>query len=208
MIIPDKIHALIFDLGGVILDLSVKKTMKAFSTISGKKIAEIEAIYVEHPSFDRYERGLIDDKKFRDELRGLLNDSATDEDLENAWNAMLVDLPAKKLELLERLKDEFDVYLLSNTNALHINHIEENMLKDGSLDDYVHRAYYSHELNMRKPESDIFNHVLKDANLHAENALFLDDNLENVKAARAMGFHTLHITRPDMIYDIFKDHNG
>jgi putative hydrolase of the HAD superfamily len=198
----DKINAIIFDLGGVIVDLAVDKTVKAFADLSGMAPEQIQRAYVKNPGFFAYERGLISDAEFRLMLRELFSIQVTDAQLDEGWNAMLVDLPAKKLQWLLNLKNKIQVYALSNTNSIHITHVNEMMLKGEPLDTYFHRCYYSHQVNMRKPDLEIYEHVLSHAGLIPNETLFLDDNPDNIKAAKALGIQAVQVEHPDEVYTL------
>jgi len=168
-VLVPSIKNLIFDLGGVILDLSVNHTLEAFS-----KISKMD----------------LDDRT-----------------IDTCWNAMLRGIPPVKLELLLRLQSEFQVYLLSNTNGIHLHHINAVMLPKingaKALDTYFHKAYYSHHMGKRKPNSDIFEQVIEENHLVPEQTLFLDDNAMNIEGAKSVGLKTIHVTSPDLILDYF-----
>lgn len=197
---------LIFDLGGVILDLSVDTTLKSFAALSGLDENTVKKRFVTSSGFEEYEKGAIDDDAFRNFVREVYAVNATDEQLDTCWNAMLLGFPIAKLTLLETLKKSFNVFLLSNTNNIHLQHINNVLLKSiqcESLDGYFHKAYYSHRMKKRKPDADIFQQVLEENNLKPEQTLFLDDNLPNVEGAAKLGIQTLHVTNPDIIYEYF-----
>lgn len=197
-----KVNTVIFDLGGVIVDLAVDKTIQAFSKLSGLSSSEIKNAYHAHPGFYAYEKGLISDADFRQVLRELFSLTVTDAQLDLAWNAMLVDLPSRKLQWLANLKSKLQVFALSNTNNIHITYVNEVMLKGTSLDTYFHRCYYSHHVNMRKPDFEIYEHVLNHAGLVPEETLFLDDNPDNIMAAKSLGIHAVQVNHPDEVYTI------
>jgi FMN phosphatase YigB (HAD superfamily) len=202
---------LIFDLGGVILDLSVDHTLQAVADISGLDKTEVTKRFITSPGFIDYEKGLITDSEFRDFVRETYAvPEITDEEIDACWNAMLRGLPLQKLNLLQNLMHSYKVYLLSNTNTIHLQYINEVMIPgvvsgQHSLDPYFHRTYYSHLLKKRKPDAEIFLHVLQENNLEAAETLFLDDNLGNVEGAKALGIQTIHILSPDMVIEYFHD---
>lgn len=208
---PDpSIKNLIFDLGGVIIDLSVDHTLQAFTRLSGFEKQRIDELYVSEQQFLDYEMGLISDEAFRKFVTGCYSLSCSDDELDTSWNAMIRGLPLIKLQLLERLKEKYNVFLLSNTNSIHIQYINSIVLpatlNDGRiLDDYFHRAYYSHIMKKRKPNSDIFEEVLRESGLKAEETLFLDDNAANIEGARKVGIMTLHVVTPDLILEYFHE---
>jgi len=202
--LPSGISSIIFDLGGVIVDLSVAKTVQAFSRLSGLPEKSIIEAYTKHPDFFAYERGEITDVDFRLMLRRIFLLEASDEEIDQSWNAMLIDLPDSKLKLVEQLKSHFSVFVLSNTNNIHIQHVNEMFLNGKPLDVHFHKCYYSHTVGLRKPEPEIYKHVLENAGLIAGATIFLDDNIENIQAASALGIQTIHITHPDQVFDLVK----
>jgi putative hydrolase of the HAD superfamily len=198
---------LIFDLGGVIIDLSVNKTMESFSILSGIHQEKVNEIYTSTPGFEAYEKGLINDDDFRAFVRDTFAIQSSDPEIDRCWNAMLLGLPLNKLELLLSLKEKYNVFLLSNTNNIHIEYVNGIMLpainQNTTLDRYVHRAYYSHIMKKRKPDADIFEEVLEENNLRPELTLFLDDNADNIDAAKRLGIKTAHVQSPNFILDYF-----
>ena len=206
MLVPS-VKNLIFDLGGVILDLSVDHTLQSFAKLSDLPKERVQDLYVKAPGFLEYEKGLIDDATFRDFVRQTFAIQAADAAIDECWNAMLRGIPALKLDLLLRLQNEFRVFLLSNTNAIHLEYINGQMLPkdsgDNSLDRYYHKAYYSHRMKKRKPDAEIFEQVLEENNLLPEETLFLDDYAVNIEGAKALGIKTIHVTSPHLILDYF-----
>ena len=206
MLVPS-VKNLIFDLGGVILDLSVDHTLQSFSRLSNMPKERVQEVYVSERGFLDYEKGMIDDEAFRDFVRDTFSINAEDDAIDDCWNAMLRGIPAIKLDLLMRLQNEFRVFLLSNTNAIHLDHINNIMLPKGanqkSLDDYFHKAYYSHRMRKRKPDAEIFEQVLEENHLIPEQTLFLDDYAINIEGAKALGIKTVHVTSPNLILHYF-----
>ena len=200
------IKNLIFDLGGVILDLSIDHTLQAFTKLSGMDKQKVTDLFHSSKGFEVYEMGMMNDEDFRSFVRTVYGVTSSDEEIDTCWLAMLRGIPVRKLELLERLKNSYRVFLLSNTNNIHLVHINKNMLTNStSLDQFFHRAYYSHVMKKRKPNADIFQQVLDENGMVAEETLFLDDNLANLEGARALGIKTLHVSHPDIILDYFHE---
>jgi glucose-1-phosphatase len=201
------IKNLIFDLGGVILDLSVKDTLESFAKLSGLSIEKVKELFVSSPEFELYEKGAIGDSGFREFIGKLYGVSVPDHELDKCWNAMLLGLPKNKLDLLLQLKNQYKVYLLSNTNNIHLSYINSVIVPPltgrDSLDEFFHRSYYSHLMGMRKPDEEIFEKVLNDNDLLARETLFLDDNADNIKGAKRVGIQTVHVTHPDLIIEYF-----
>ena len=201
------IKNIIFDLGGVIVDLSVDKTIGSFSRLTGLSHQHVDGVYTSAPEFLSYEKGLMTDPEFRDLIRSLFRTEASDEEIDACWNAMILGLPTEKLELVYALHRQYNVYLLSNTNGIHIDYVNKYLLPRGNgkvaLDDYFHRAYYSHTMHKRKPDAEIFQQVLDECNLTPDETLFLDDNRDNVAGAKGVGIRAVHVDTPDFILAYF-----
>lgn len=184
----------------------MERTIDAFAQLSGKSPVQIETAYTQHLEFYAYEKGELSDHQFRIVLRKIFEITAADDDLDRCWNAMLVDLPKAKLELLEALKEKYTVTVLSNTNNIHLEYINKNMLPVSSapsLDFYFHKQYYSHQLGKRKPEPDIYIQLLDETGFDPKQTLFLDDRVENLKAAEALGIQTRQVEHPNQVFDFF-----
>lgn len=201
------IKNLIFDLGGVILDLSVDHTLQAFSDLSGLSRQKVQDVFHNSPGFNEYEKGKMDDRAFRQYVKKIYNIDVSDQEIDKCWNAMLRGIPVVKLNLLKDLQKKYRVYLLSNTNDIHLNYVNAVMLPaitgETSLDIYFHKAYYSHRMLMRKPDPEIFEFVLKQNALNPAETLFLDDNASNVAGANSVGIQTVHVTTPDLVLEYF-----
>lgn len=200
------IKNIIFDLGGVILNLSVERTHQAFAKLSGLPVTEIKSRVHHGPFFHDYERGLITDAEFRNHLRTNLQVNTVDADLDAAWNAMLLDIPSERFVLLEKLKQTHRLFLLSNTNEIHrqcFNRIVQQTSGKPNIDHYFHQAYFSHLLNLSKPDVAIYQHVLSDQNLLPSETVFLDDNADNIAGAARTGLQTFYVQHPNQIFEFF-----
>lgn len=200
------IKNIIFDLGGVILNLAVENTHREFANLSGLPLAEIKTRVHHGKYFHEYERGLISDAEFRNHLRQSLELQVSDAELDKAWNAMLLDIPQERFALLEQLKQSHRLFLLSNTNEIHrqcFNSIVQQTSGKPGIDHYFHQAYFSHLLNLSKPDVTIYQHVLNDQNLLPHETVFLDDNADNITGAAKAGLHTFHVQHPNQIFDFF-----
>ncbi|HNP08870.1 MAG TPA: HAD-IA family hydrolase, partial [Cyclobacteriaceae bacterium] len=144
------------------------------------------------------------------ELRTLIRNEffteAIDEEIDYCLNAMLLDIPSERLQLLEGLKNKFDLFLLSNTNSIHFRKFNEIASQSGirEIDSYFSKAYYSHLIRMRKPDPEIFEKVIQENGLHASKTLFIDDNLSNIEGARKLGINTVHLTNPNQLFELFR----
>lgn len=200
---------IIFDLGGVILDLAVDQTILGFAQLSGLSPERVTELFRYSEGFMAFERGQITEHQFRDFVRELYKIDVSDDEIDRCWNAMLLTIRPGRLELLTRLKAEYKTFLLSNTNTIHLDFINEKTLPAmrgvRSLDDYFHKTYYSQLIGMRKPDPEIFLHVLDDNGLNAGETLFLDDNADNVAGARAVGIQAELVNTSDFILEYFDE---
>jgi glucose-1-phosphatase len=202
------IKNIIFDLGGVILNLDVDRTYHHFSQLSGRPIQQLKSEASAAPFFNDYERGAINDHAFRKHLTHFLKINATDEEIDAAWNAMLLDLPRARINLLKKVGARFRIFLLSNTNTIHFQRfakISEGVMEARSLDSLFEKAYYSHLLNMRKPDEEIYHHLLQENQLKPNETLFLDDNLSNLQGVASIGIQVFHVQHPDLIFSLFDE---
>jgi putative hydrolase of the HAD superfamily len=205
--VDPKIKNIIFDLGGVIIDLSVDSTLRKFSELSGHPVNQVIETYHARPEFLAYEKGEITNDDFRTALRDIFGLRSPDTDLDLCWNAMLGAIPPERVELLRELKKKYKTFLLSNTNAIHLDCFSGIVKKAHgleSLEPLFHKTYYSHLMKMRKPDPEIYEFVLGENNLQAGETIFLDDNVSNLKGAASVGIQTFHVTHPDTIFSLFR----
>jgi glucose-1-phosphatase len=196
-----KIKNIIFDLGNVIINIDFDLTYQAFEKLSSENLDLVYQKFNELKLWERYETGEMSNQTFIDTLRTELKLRASDEEIIQAWNALLLDVPIKRVELMKKLSKKYRLFILSNTSELHIidvNRIlhEQTGFKD--LKDLVEHAFYSYEMGLRKPNPDIYMEVLEDCSAFAGDTLFLDDNLDNILSAQAVGMHCIHVTDKDM----------
>ena len=189
------IHALLFDLGGVLLDVSYSQAISAFAHLG---MAQPEALYTQHRQsalFDALETGRISEEDFYTGLRNLTRLSVKNEQLRQAWNSMLGQMPETKVQLLSRLSQRYPLVLFSNTNAIHKQAFEAILVKQGVWDRFeacfAHK-FYSHELGMRKPHPEAFLEVARRAKLAPGKTLFIDDTAGHLEGAIAAGFQVAH----------------
>ena len=194
------IKNIIFDLGGVLLNLDNARTGQAFTSMGVRRFADHFGHGHADSFFRDYEVGKISDRQFIDALKALAHPDTTDEQIVAGWNAMLLDFPAERISLLNELRSHYRLFLFSNTNSLHLDHFKKTFRSGfGSkdLDEYFEKAYYSHLLGMRKPDTKPFEQILKENELLGLETLFIDDALVNVEGAIAAGLRGLYL-RPGM----------
>lgn len=201
------IKNIIFDLGGVIINLDTTKTIAEFNKLS---YMPFEAIYTQagqNSLFDDFDKGHVSTEEFFDELRKELRYTGPDIDLLKAWNAMLLDVPEKRLDTLVTMKQNYNTFLLSNTCEPHIAAFEHDLyLKHGvkNFNDYFDEVYYSCRMGMRKPNKEIFEFVLETNNLKPEETVFIDDSIQHVKGAGECGISAFLLPKGDEITDFLK----
>jgi len=185
------IKNLIFDFGDIFINLDKPATARELSKYGFKGLTpELESF------LQQYEKGLIDTDEFV--KRGIeFFPLASETNFKDAWNAILLDFPLERLEFIENLANEnkYRLFLLSNTNALHIENIIETFgdANFNRLKDCFEKFYLSHEIHLRKPDTDIYQFVLDENNLIASECLFIDDTKENTDSAEKLGIKTWHL---------------
>jgi HAD superfamily hydrolase (TIGR01509 family) len=192
----DGIKNIIFDLGGVLLNLDYSLTTKAFQKIA-PGFNSFDAVYSGHLNkqlFEDIETGAITPQQFRDGIRETIKSDAVDEAIDAAWNAMLLDFPEERIRLLEKLRSKYRLFLLSNTNAIHLQAYAQILHKAFGFTDLSHifeKEYYSFRIGMRKPNVEIFQFVLSENKLIASETLFIDDSSQHIEGANGVGLQTL-----------------
>lgn len=193
------IKNLILDFGDIFINLDKTATPKAMSHYGFESSTpELEKL------FNDYEKGLFSSDHFLYKT-GQLFSSATKQNLIDAWNAILLDFPDYRLEFLEQLAQEnnYRLFLLSNTNDIHIEHVKSNigLEKFNRFKNSFEVFYLSYHMGMRKPDAEIFEFVLKENNLNANETLFVDDTKENTDSAASLGIQVwnLQVGKEDFI---------
>ncbi len=187
------IRNIIFDLGGVLLDIDTRKTNEAFARLGVPGFANNYTLQKADPLFDNFERGKIPESDFFAGIRKIAGTTLSDVDIRNAWNALLLDFRAESIRHLNLLKQQYNLYLLSNTNSIHYTAFQElftDQIGQPGFNEHFVKAYYSHQLGFRKPEPDIYRYVLEDAGIEAAESLFIDDLGKNIEAAAILGIKT------------------
>ncbi|MCD7930533.1 MAG: HAD family phosphatase [Tannerellaceae bacterium] len=189
----DGIKNLIFDFGGVIINLTRNRCLEAFEELGVTNIRELICNNYHHKDlFMKLELGQITVGQFHDGIRRMSGRLLTDQQIDMAWISMLDDIPSYKLDLLLELQKQYRVLLLSNTNEIHWKWAERACFnyKGHCASDFFSKIYLSYELNMEKPDIEIFEYVLADAHIQPTEILFIDDAVVNCRAAETLGIHT------------------
>jgi len=202
-----EIKNIILDLGVVILNVDYEKTIDAFAELGIVNAAYISSKAQQDPVFDQWEKGEISASEFCDHIRRIIQDtSITEEAIFAAWNAMLGDLPYERLSLLRKIKNRYRLFLLSNTNAVHLPFFKQIIKEKYGLENLssiFEKEYYSHLIGMRKPEERVFDHVISENQLHKEETLFVDDSSQHVEGGNRAGIPSVLLEPDKTLLDLF-----
>lgn len=191
------IKNIIFDLGGVILNLDNQRTEDAFTSLGVKDIRSYFGHGYASAFFKEYEVGRITDKEFVDKIKALIGLDIPDQSIIDSWNALLLDFPPERIQLLKHLRKRYRTFLFSNTNALHLAALQQTFSSTfgngTSLEDHFEKTYYSHILGMRKPDRAGFDYILKENELDPAETMFVDDAIANVEGAEQAGLKGLFL---------------
>lgn len=203
MVSAEGIKNIIFDMGNVIIDIDPPRTARKLAELSGLSVEDIRLRIRQADLFHRYEGGHISDDTFRQTCREILEVPLSDAQLDAAWHDLLEELLPERLRLLQDLGQRFDIYLLSNTNNIHLSEIDRRCrgLIGVPYASLFKQMFLSFELNMMKPNPALYTHVLDTAGIHAHESVFLDDVAENLEPARHLGIQTIQVVRPTSILD-------
>jgi len=198
--------AIIFDLGAVILNINYQNTIDAFSKLGVKNASTFYSKKVQTDLFNQIETGKITAEKFLTELQKETN-NATISQVKEAWNAMLLDLPNERLDLIKAIKSKYRIYLLSNTNAIHIDAFKKQLgnTRWEEFCDLFDKMYLSHEVGLRKPNAAIFEYLLEEQKLQAKEVFFIDDSPQHIEVAKKLGIRTHHLKDGEEIATLFPD---
>ena len=200
-----KIRNIVFDLGGVLVDLDFKAAINGLQKAGFANVKEQLQAFDREGIFQKFELGEMSADEFRSAIREDSTVSLTDEEVDGLWNAMLLEVPREKLELILHLRGKYMVYLLSNTNSIHWDYVCKNAFnyRGFRVNDYFEETFLSYEMHLAKPDKAIFEKVLEEANLLPEETLFIDDSEANCKAASELGIHTHHYHIGEDLKEIF-----
>jgi putative hydrolase of the HAD superfamily len=203
-----KIKNIIFDLGGVLIDIDYHKTINAFKNLGVTNFEHLYSQTTANPLFEDLETGQITEAEFYDGVRKEADLSISDEQIKMAWNTILLDFRPDSIAYLQQLLETHSIYLLSNTNIIHqaaFLQTYTDIFKE-DLNDNFTKSYYSHEIHLRKPHKNIYEFVLTDAGIIAEETLFIDDSIINMPAANELGITTHLLLKDQKIEGIVPDY--
>ncbi len=189
------IKNLLFDMGNVIIDIDIPLTHRAFGKLAGVDDVTANELFRTKAFFRHFEGGELAEADFRAALKQEFGGNDWPEEaIDEAWCTLLLDMPKERLDLIAELGKTYRVFLLSNTNPIHVREITRRAAAMGvDFPGLFEKLYISSELGLMKPDPAIYEHVLTDAGLVPEETLFIDDNPDNLLAANALGVQTLRL---------------
>lgn len=200
------IKNIIFDYGNVIFEIDFQKSEQAFRDIGIADTTTFFTHKVQNELFDRLDMGSITAADFRDEVRRISGKyDLSDDDITNAWNALLVGVAEGNHDVLMEMKNKYRTFLLSNNNEIHYDFIMRYLKDNFELEDnssFFEKDYYSHLMGMRKPNADIFEFVLNAHGLKPDETLFIDDSPQHLVTAEKLGMKTALVERPEPLRNI------
>jgi putative hydrolase of the HAD superfamily len=200
------IKNILFDFGGVIINIDPLSVVHELAKMGVDNGLELHHKLSERNAFVRLEKSEISPAEFRDMVREFSGKDLTDQQIDTAWNSIIKEIPTYRIEEIERLKKNYGVYLLSNSNSIHYDYYSQYVSEKfgyESLDAIFDRAWYSFRMGLYKPDPEIFRKVLEEGNLVADETVFIDDMERNVEAAIQVGLKGYHLKEGEDVVDIF-----
>ena len=199
------ISAIIFDLGGVLIDVDYNKTIRAFEKLGIENARELYSQQSQSDLFNQIECGEISPLDFLTELSKRAQKDLSLLEIKDAWNAIIGPYNKRIIPLLRSLKKEYKLFVLSNTNSIHIDKAnkEWNKISSLSMKSFFDKVYLSHEIGDRKPNSSVFKNLCTEQNLKPSETLFIDDSIQHIESAKRMGLKTHHLKSMESLYKLF-----
>lgn len=200
------IRTIIFDFGGVVLDIDPSLTLKELANLGFKNTDVFITSEFQEGVMNKFERGILTPEMFRQKVREFLNADVSDQNIDDAWNALLLDIPKERIAVIEAVRKNYKTFLISNSNEIHYDvYVRDLQLRFGyhEFDQLFDKAYFSFDLHLSKPNPEIFEFVLNQHRLVPSETLFIDDTFEHIEAARKLGLKTYHLEKPERLRDIF-----
>jgi glucose-1-phosphatase len=196
------IKNIIFDLGGVLLNINPLLSLNEFANLSGIDAASLRSSLANEKIFEKFDTGSLSPGQFRSELCRIMKCSLPDSEIDRAWNILLLDFPLHRVQLLQQLKKNYRVFLLSNTNIIHYQYYTRDFYEKYNfpMTDLFNRLFLSYEIGIHKPDAGIYEYVIKNEGLEPSQSIFIDDSLINIEAAELQGIKSIHIEQHDVAY--------
>lgn len=202
------IKNIIFDLGGVLLNIDSKRTIDAFGRLGMDQLVGDKGLTYDHDIFYRMEQGQITPDEFRKGIQKLLPAPVSFAEIDAAWTAMLLDIPAIRVQLLKNLRKDFGIYLFSNTNAIHVDkfHSDFRNRYEFEVSTLFDKDFYSNEIGFRKPSAESFQEIIRLSGIDPNESLFIDDAQANVEAAQKSGLKAYWLQSGQKVEILFQEY--
>jgi len=201
------IRNIIFDFGGVICNIDVRLSEQKFRELGFKGFNPSYSTEEGEDVFRRLEGGKISIPDFISTLKKHLKPDVTDQEILDAWNAMILDIPPARIKLLEEVRKSYRIFILSNSNEIHYNKYLGDFSRNsgyGSFTDLFEKTWFSFRIHLQKPNREIFEYVIRDGRLNPSETLFIDDSVQHIEAAGNVGLKTYHLRAPEEITGLFE----
>ncbi|MDO9553244.1 HAD family phosphatase [Rhodonellum sp.] len=204
----ENIDFLIFDLGNVIIDIDYAFTINTLKNLLSDDKHILTNSFFPAKFHKDFEKGLISAEEFRNAVRNHFQEDWSDALIDELWNSLLKHIPMERIELIKELGKDFGLAVLSNTNSIHVDKLDQILLEDtgeASLNVLFDRVFFSHEMGLSKPDEEIYKSVIQELGVQPERTLFFDDLLENLNGAKKVGLQTFHINHDKALIRFFQD---
>lgn len=191
----------------MLLNIDYQKTSNAFAKLGANQFDLLFSQAKQNEVFSDFEKGIMIAKDFRNYLREETQIPMTDAEIDHAWNAMLLDFPLFRLNLLEKLKKDYFLILMSNTNTIHLKaftNIVNESFGIQRFENAFHQVYYSSDIGKRKPDPDCFHWILSQNKFSAEDCFFIDDSIQHIQSAQKIGIESFHLHAEKNLLHLFK----
>ena len=203
-----KIKNIIFDLGGVVLDIDESIVYKELEKL-GINVSELARSKAFMDLLSKFDTGIYTAPTFRKQCKEILGqEKMTDQKFDAIWNAMLLDIPRERIEAIEKVKKHYKIFLMSNSNVIHYDlYVRDLQLRFGynEFDELFNKSYFSFAEHLEKPDPRFFELILDHEGLVPEETLFIDDTEANIKVAKSLGINTYHISREELVRNLFEN---
>ena len=191
-----EIKNIIFDLGGVLLNINPLLSLLEFEKLSGIDKETLTGRLAKENVFEKFETGRLNPTQFRLELNRIMETNLDNTAIDAAWNTLLLDVPLVRVQLLQQLQKNYKVYLLSNTNIIHFWHYTKEFFENYNIQmiDLFDKLFLSYEIGLHKPDTSIYSYVIEDLGIEPSKTVFIDDSLANIESAAGLGINIIHIT--------------
>jgi len=198
---------LIFDLGDVIVHIDYPTSIAEFQKLALIDFKTIVSYSSQSKIFDLLDTGKVTAQQFRDELKKYLVPGTTDQAIDFAWNALLLDYPERNFKMLQNLKARYKTFALSNINEIHLATIDEVAKTKFGVENFAsffHKAYYSNLAGYRKPGKEFYELLIKNENINPAETFFVDDKEENIETAKSLGLQAHQLKDRNKLFELLQ----